>query len=302
MPGDAPFPVISVDDWSYEWPEPMGKPGKRWLADPDGRSWLWKPTTLQREQHQTFAKGEDWAEKLASELARLLGIPAADADLATLGGQAGVVIGNVVLANAELNHGNQLLAEVVAGYPIDRRQEVPEYRIETIAEALDHAGVRPPPGSPELDALGVFVSYLGLDALIGNTDRHHGNWGVSRNLSEGQMTLCASFDHATSLGFQLSDDGRRRHLDEDGGVDRYAQRGQSRPFAGRPRLVDLFVAGLRLRPEVATALVSNLQRVDEETIRDLVGRLPQERMSQVARRFVCNMWMSNRKRIIDVCR
>lgn len=297
------FPVVKLDSWAYDLPEPMGKPGKRWLRDPDGRSWLWKPTTVQRERSRTFPKGEDWAEKLASELARLLEIPAAMAELASLGGQTGVVIGNVLPPGSELDHGNQLLSTVVAGYRREVRQEVPEYRLDAIVAALGHFDVQPPVGTPEgLDAFGVFVLYLGLDALIGNTDRHHANWGATRNLEDGRMTLCASFDHATSLGFQLSDEARRRHLDEAGGMDRYARRARSRPFVGRPHLVDLFASGLDVRLQVGDVLARSLEQVDDEAIESLVGRVPENRMTQVSRRFVCNMWITNRKRILDVCR
>jgi hypothetical protein len=58
----------------------------------------------------------------------------------------------------------------------------------------------------------VFASYLVLDALIGNTDRHHMNWGVLDDPGSPRV-LAPTFDHASSLGFLLSDEQRNLRLD-----------------------------------------------------------------------------------------
>ena len=51
------------------------------------------------------------------------------------------------------------------------------------------------------------AEYIVLDALIGNTDRHHENWALLRkkinNKWSGQTS--PSFDHASSLGRELED-------------------------------------------------------------------------------------------------
>lgn len=60
-----------------------------------------------------------------------------------------------------------------------------------------------------------FIGYLMLDALIGNTDRHHQNWGVlasSRERAEPERVLAPIYDHASSLGRELSDEARNQRL------------------------------------------------------------------------------------------
>lgn len=297
------FPILDVEGWEFLQVEQMGKVGNRWLRDSDGRVWLWKPVTEQREATRTFLKGEDWAEKLASEIARRLEIPAATVELATSADRRGVVVASVLPIGCELDPGNQLLAATISGYQQDHRQEVPQYSLVAVADALSqHAGTAPVDKQDRLDALGVFVLYLGLDALIGNTDRHHGNWGVARHVGDGTLTICPSFDHASSLGFQLSDEHRSRLLAEDGGIDRDCRRGQARPFAGRPLLVELFAAGLQLRPGAGPILESALEGLDEDALAALVDQVPTARMSQPARIFVCKMWAINRRRVLDACR
>ena len=61
-----------------------------------------------------------------------------------------------------------------------------------------------------LSAWEVFVGYLVLDALIGNTDRHEENWAVI--VSESGRYLAPTFDHASSLGFLLSDPQRLERM------------------------------------------------------------------------------------------
>ena len=59
-----------------------------------------------------------------------------------------------------------------------------------------------------------------LDALIGNTDRHHENWGILVRRGRGVLLgeVAPSFDHASSLGRELRDIGpgrtRQRMLKE----------------------------------------------------------------------------------------
>lgn len=301
MARDAPFPILDVDAWAWEMDEPMGKPGKRWLSDPAGLRWLWKPVTEQHDPAGDFAKGEDWAEKLTAELARLLDVPAAVAELAVLRDRPGVIVANVAPPGWDLVHGNELLVAVVDGYGAETRQEVPGYNLDAIDTAFTDFSVGPPPGPTGGDAMSVFVWYLALDALIANTDRHHTNWGVLHHVDDGAMTLCPSYDHATSLGFQLSDDARRRLLDQPGGVPAFARRARSRPFEGRPGLAELLRAGLVLRPDAAGRVGDALGRLGVAEIVALVDRLPEVRMSQVCRRFVTEMLTVNRERVLDAC-
>ena len=54
------------------------------------------------------------------------------------------------------------------------------------------------------------AEYLLLDAVIGNVDRHHENWGILGKDVDGSVKgrLAPTFDHASSLGRELLDTGR----------------------------------------------------------------------------------------------
>src|SRR3954452_2958374 len=108
--------------------------------------------------------------------------------------------------------------------------------------------------------------------------------------------MCASFDHASSLGFNLSDEQRQRFL-ADGAVAQWAAHGSARQFEhrrGAPRqsLVDL--------ARSAAALCDQAVRrywLDAVTAmqRDLVGAVlaAAPAMSEVARDFTQEMIMIN---------
>lgn len=105
-----------------------------------------------------------------------------------------------------------------------------------------------------------------MSILVANTDRHHENWALLLT-DDRSPQLAPSFDHASSLGFQLSDDERQDRLDTtDSGrtVEAFARRGRSRHFAGSPSLVGLAA-----------------------------------RMSQSARTFGVRLMTENRRRLLD---
>jgi len=68
------FPVITVPDDAADLPEQLGSKPKFWYVGDDSLRYLFKEG---RE-----GTGENWAEKVASELCELLGLPHAVYDFA----------------------------------------------------------------------------------------------------------------------------------------------------------------------------------------------------------------------------
>lgn len=104
-----PYAIIDADaelrGASAEREEPLGTKEKFWYRRPDGSRWLLK---FARE-----ATGEDWAERIAADLARRLGLPHAEVELAACGGRRAVVVRDfTALGTKALVHGNELLWEL----------------------------------------------------------------------------------------------------------------------------------------------------------------------------------------------
>ena len=301
---------VNVSTWSLMRVEPMGsKPDKLWLRDPDSHddgpvSWLFKPRGIQREEDRQFPRGEDWAEKIVAALAVELAIPAAGVELAHRDDQLGIISRNVVEGRA-LVLGNEVLAGADPDYDPDRQRAVPGYAVEAVVAALEALGATAPITSPGIDAASIFAGYLVLDALVANMDRHHENWGVLIDQwGIAPPVLSPTFDHASSLGFQLSDEERTERLDTADGnrtIDRYAERGQSRHFAGSPGLVNLAqdALGRFCTGSCRDGYLRRLEALDDQALWSIVDAVPDGRMSLPARRFCARLMGINRRRLLD---
>jgi hypothetical protein len=300
----VPWPVVSADDWSVAGLESQGQHPHDWLKHPSReRTWLFKPARPERDR----SLSEDVAEKLGSEFAGLIGVPAAPVQLAIRDGVRGALVEDVRLPDWELQAGQALMPEVVPDYdPHDPEQR--GHNVAAIREALNRFTA--PPGSnlpPEFNAFDTFAGYLVLDALIAHGDRHDRNWAVlvpPPGLPDSEA-LCASFDHAASLGFTLTEPARAEHL-RFGTVSAWAARGRATRFEHRrgdrwSTLVELAGSAVALcTPNTREFWRDRVLSVDPDSIGDMVETAPG--LSDITRRFTIELIMVNRGRLLDVLR
>ena len=150
-----------------------------------------------------------------------------------------------------------------------------------------------------------FIGYLLLDALIGNTDRHHQNWGVlvRREDSASMRELAPSFDHASSLGRELTDADRVHRLttpDSGGNVRAYVARGRSAFYdeVGHTLTPEAaFAAAASRSPSAGRAWLRRLGMVTPAACEKFVSRVPGPRMSDAARRFALAFLKETRTRL-----
>ncbi|MGB7964118.1 MAG: HipA domain-containing protein, partial [Propionicimonas sp.] len=280
------FQVVDISDWAADSDEELGARDKLWVSStpredvpdevPDA---LWKEG--RPGDKVTEARADLWAEKIAAEIAALMGVPAAKADLAERGGVCGVLSWRMAGA---LTHGNQLLSVVHADYQAQSKGRVAGYDLPSIERALEPYG-----GWDEsLGAFDCFAGLLVLDALIANTDRHHENWGII----EETRRLAPSYDHGASLGFNVRKPMRERPRE-------YAAGGKSRHFPSRLTLVDLAGEALGMvGAKVAAHWREAVARVDTGDLKEIIASVPEDWMSGVMRTFVLELVIENRRRLL----
>jgi hypothetical protein len=292
--------IIDVSLWRLAGVEPTGLDPKVWLVDPDDKwPWLFKPVTI------TEAKvaGEDWAEVIAAVLAAVMGVPHASARQAVRGKVRGCIVRKFMEQGWELQHGSSLLSEVDPDFDprhVDRSGHTLE-NIERVLTALAAPASSEIP--PELSAFGVFAGYLVFDALIANQDRHSNNWGVLRPPpSTGPDVLAPSYDHGSSLGFNVRESERRERL-VNGSVAQWARRGWARQFerargASRVPLRDLARAALsRAGTPSERHWRDRVGAVDRLAVEGAVLALPD--LSDATASFVIEVVLANRELILD---
>lgn len=281
------YPVFEVrPEWIFE-PEDMGAKPKFWYRSEDsGASWLFK--------HPRANTGEHWAEKIATEVAGSLGVIHAKVELATYKGDRGTISESFDIPKHTLFHGNQVMAEIYADYEVSARFGQYQHTLANIWQALETQF----PDDRVEAALRQFAEYLTLDALIGNVDRHHENWGVQRSLEHiSEISLAPSFDHASSLGRELTDTRRERFLAENA-VGRYSERGRggiywSENESRGPSPLELTRRAASDYPARFSPALRRLRNWDESVLSEIVRRVPTDWMSESARKFATALMLYN---------
>lgn len=308
------FPIIELHQASgTRADEVMGSKTKFWVVRGRARRRvLWKEARL--------GTGEDWSEKVAYHIARQLEVPCPRVELAKLGTQRGILSWDFLhhtsstgeVTRSTLVHGNDVLWGFDNTYPKEVRYDAKRHTIEAVHDALTTilpASDREPSGAVA-DFFDTFVGYLLLDALIGNTDRHHENWGVelSRQGDRRYARLAPSYDHASSLGRELNDTRRRERMDGSSRatVASYANKAQSAFWAldGSRKLspLEALAVGARLRPNSFLVWCDRLKAISIKQFASYVQRVPEHLLSPIGKRYTIEFLAHNYQRVVDLRR
>ena len=295
-----PYPVTAVlPEWNREGEE-MGSKGKFWYLRPGPEKeteWLFKyprPNT-----------GEHWSEKIAAEVAAVLEIPHAGVELAVYSENKGSVTRSFAENGRELVHGNQMFEWKVRGYDPGKKFRQSRHTLANIWKVLDRVFVTP---EGKRDAKVRLAKYVVLDAVIGNTDRHHENWGMLR-IWEGngwKGRVAPSFDHASCLGRELLDSRRSRLLRE-GRVGVYAENGRGAVYWSEderrgPSPLELTRRAAQDYADLFRPGLVKLERLDLKTINNQVNRVPTDWMSPTARDFAVELMRYNVEQLLEIFR
>lgn len=253
--------------------------------------------------------GEDWAEKVASQLCKLLGLPHAVYELAsTWKGDRGVVSPNFLPQGGTLVHGNELLSSIVLNYPAFGTYGISQHTLDIVLRVIAGESVNLPVGWTPLcgiqTAVDVFVGYLLLDAWIGNGDRHHENWGIVRmktaSTSEETEHLAPTYDHASSLGRDLSDEQRQKRS-----VLAYANKCFSAFYGSVDdrktlKTFEAFSLVAHRYPEAACVWLTQLENISKANILEIFHRINRSRISPEASNFAQSILEINKHRLLTL--
>ena len=294
---DEPYPVIEVQpEWVLE-PEAMGSKDKFWYRRPgtNEADWLFK--------HPQANTGQHWAEKIAAEVAARLGIFHAVVELAIFQDERGSVTESFARDGRELFHGNQALGGAVLGYDARATFRHSSHTLANIFLAIDGTFAT---AEAARRAKLRMAEYVVLDALIGNTDRHHENWGVLRKQTGERWvgSLAPTFDHASSLGRELLDEKRVRMLAENR-VGSYAEKGHGGIYRAKeekrgPSPLALVRHAVQEQPEFFRPALEKTRTLEQGVLSEIIARVPAEWMTPVAREFTLALLCYNLQQLRDL--
>lgn len=213
------YEILDIPYSSLGLSEPLGTKQKYWF---NGGEWLFK-----RGREKTL---EDCSEKIACEIAKLINLPCAEYNFGKLIDYKNQVVLGVVSKNF-LNHqnseelilGNQVLGKIFQDYDQYSKYKVRKYT-PTLVLLVFEAFSRIEQNDMFLQTL---IGYLVFDCLIGNTDRHHENWGIIVN---GGFKIAPTFDHASGLASKVSEQEayERLHTKDKGrSIEYFCQKAKS---------------------------------------------------------------------------
>ncbi len=290
------FPIIEVPEDAIQETEDLGTKFKFWFRA-NQLDYLYKQARANT--------GEAWSEKIASELCQLLNLPHANYELAIWNGNLGTISPSFVPPNNTLMLGNDFLAEIEPNYPQFEKFRVSEHTLDVVVKAIANSSVSLPlnwnPPTGIQTPVETFVGYLLLDAWIGNTDRHHENWGFIVNQI---VHLAPTFDHASCLGRELQDNKRQNKLNNKT-VNNYAAKSRSGIYAkvgDRKAMLtlDAFEEAAQRYSQAALIWLQRLANISEDEILSLFVRVPGEYISEISLEFAKQILTINRHRLLQI--
>lgn len=307
------YKILSISEDAAELPEQLGTKYKFWFHDPDFVAN--RGLTLFKEGRPET--GENWAEKIACELASLLKIPRAQYEFAKFKNMQGVASRVLIdfTAGARLIHGNEILSSYSSGYggdavkPYQRREHTLRRVLGYFRASSETVGV---PVGFEKDeyiqtSLDVFIGYLMFDAWIANQDRHDQNWALLRS-ADGNSFLSPTYDHGSSMGRNERDEKRVLMLNtKDMGqhISHYVTTARSSFYphvvTGKVKSVstlEAFTQAARQNPVAAHAWKDRLAQIGESAIVEVFDKVPEQLMTKVAREFTMKLLQLNQQRIL----
>lgn len=297
--------ILEVDSLWRRGIEDMGSKPKFWFRYQD-EMWLFKqarPNT-----------GEHWAEKIASEIAELLGLSTHEVRIARYEGRMGCAVKSFLKKHEILVHGNELLGGAIKSYDKDKQRGQADHHFSNIVDTIEKWF----PGRFRKSVSLHIVGYFVFDALVGNTDRHHENWGMllkpvklplaDKGMGEQmrfRVALAPTFDHGSSLGRELLDDRARLLLADPKGIERYIRKATGGIFenAQAPKglppmaLVELIAATY---PDLVRPWRNRIAALPEDFASPLLAGVPESCMSQASREFVLAFLFESRKMIRSI--
>ena len=310
-----PWERDDVSGWLIRGVEQVGSTRNVWLEEPDTElRWLHKDTIIPENGAE---QGEDWSEVVSTQIAHLLGVPCAATRLCTREGRRGSLSLSVVPEGQFLWAGNVVLdAARAPGYfphlegepgidPDRPGVKRPGHSLTNIRDALRDVAAPPNFEGPEdLNGYDVFAGYMILDALIANRDRHEQNWAVLMPalLSEA-VRLAPSYDHASSLGYNLRDPKRVRCVAERSRLEAWSDNGTAYRFeySGKPpTLVSHAAKAIDLcTPEGADWWRAQVNDCTLDVVQEALRDRAIVEMSDLASKFANDLLDLNLRRIRD---
>lgn len=215
--GEAPKELVHI----YEYGRANKKNRQRW------------PKYIAKVGHKLYAN-ESITEQLFTRIGETAGFNVAESKLLVFSGQLRFLSKYFLKKNQRLMHG----AEIFMAHLEDRefvneihqkREESVHFTFQYVCQAIQSYF----PSNCE-EIIADYIKMLAFDALLGNNDRHHWNWGVVVDVRNERLPYFSPiYDSARGLFWNLPE-RRLKNIERNKAENQFMEKycGQSRPQLG----------------------------------------------------------------------
>ena len=210
------------------------------------------------------------SEKIACEIAKVIGYKCADIELAK------DQDGELCVLNYSFLKPDESLIEFASEASIsqngcDRKEK---YTIQGIKRILDTVDEK------------LYSGFIGLqvfDALIGESDRHEENWGYIRTSKSSDIVLAPFYDNGDSLMHNINENRVEEYINDEAGFLRYIHKSKTKILDNNGHKIKHFQLIDHLISENPVFLRDELQktkRLTDDIIKDIIYGIPDEYLPQ----------------------
>lgn len=259
----------------------------------EGKSYMLKfPPVPSRNKLMSYTNG-CISEYLACKIFRTIGINTQETILGTYTDKRGKE--KIVVACKDFTADGKKLMEFahLKNTCVDSEQSGYGKELSSIMKAIDEQTLLQP---SEIRAF--FWDMFIVDALLGNFDRHNGNWGLLIDEKLKTVEIAPVYDCGSCLYPQLSEEGMKKVLDSDDEINQriYVFPASSIEEDGKKISYFDFISSLK-EPECNKALKRISKQIDMDKINELIDEI--STLLPIQKDFYKVMITERKKKILD---
>ncbi len=245
----------------------------------------WEMTMFKYER-EDYDCSEACSEKLAYEIAKVLGYGCARIELAVDNDNKIGVLNYYFSDRFNAPH-----TDIVAYLNKNTKERNSYYTISNIKSVLDDI---------DTDLFGNFIKIMIFDALIGEQDRHEENWGITEK--QGKSFISPLYDNGDSLLREFRNiDNAQKYYDGTKDFDAYIDRSQTIIYKednkSKYKHFELIKYLYDNYPKYVIPEINNLKKLTDEIIEEIVNKIPDELLTNEHKKYII-MYLIRRRTIL----
>lgn len=252
--------------------------------------------------------GENWSEKVAYELAKILNLPCAVYEFAEWNDRKGTISTSFVEDGVRLIHGNELLVAFHDDeYPKTKKYHLTDYKLSVVITLIENelSQLKLPMTTNNIiqKPIELFVGYLIFDCWIANQDRHHENWGI---LLGEEVYFAPTYDHAAGLGCKVSSEEAKKRLetkDTNYNVKKFVTRAKSPFYSDVGKQLKTIEVVNILADKYPEAVCYWIDKIDEILVKDIeiiLNKVPNSFINENSKKFAQQILHENKIRLLEI--